>query len=153
MRTPTKSYQINLPCSHLARKPLISGDSNSAMGNSSSRRSPWCSAHLGTRHTIQGRPMIHQSFYMLKSFCFQWRLGSRIPLSLNGSDAGEQTLCGWLWAVAGAVPPCSGCREPPEPQCSHGDMHSYRCHPALPQQHHKMSRGAKCCLLFKHSKV
>lgn len=33
------------------------------------------------------------------------------PLSLNRSDPGEELLCGWLQAGAGAVPSCSGWRE------------------------------------------
>lgn len=99
-------------------------------------------------------PWSTKVFYMLKSFCLQWCLGSRMP------PEPKQKWSRWraaLWVTSGRGRGCAILlrleRVTRTQQCSHGDTHNFCCHPALPQHYHKVSRWAKCYLLSKQNIV
>lgn len=89
-------------------------------------------AHPCTRRPIWRRPKIHQGFYMLKFFCFQWSLGSRMP------SKPKSKWFRWAAALRVTAGNCRGCATllVPEshhkPKWSHGDTHNLLLPPSPP---------------------
>lgn len=136
MRTPRElSNQLSLltPGKNIV---LTWGRSRLCRACSTSRRTSQCPAHPCTRHTISGRPKIHQDFYTLKSFCFQWSLSTRMPSKAKSKWFNR--ACPKERVTTNHSAPTVTCT-------------TYCCHPPLPQQYHKISRWANCYLLCKQN--